>query len=133
MKTKFTIGITIILGAAIIFFLSGGVKEAKVFYMTPEEFIKSNYNNNERTRLTGRVETGSVRISNDRPEMNFTLEDEKEKIKIHYIGNVPESFAEEIDIVVDGRMGEGVFEAKEIIVKCPSKYESRLKENNMGK
>ncbi len=128
MKTKFVIGITIIIGAVIIFFLSGGVKGAKVFYMTPDEFINAKFNGGERVRLTGRIETGSVKVSSENQELNFVLEDDKAKINIHYSGNVPESFAEGVDIIVDGRMGEGVFEARDIIVKCPSKYESRLKE-----
>lgn len=133
MGTKFVIGATIIMGAIVLFFLSGGLKGGKVFYMTPEEFVNSKYNNGERARLTGRVQIGSVKISNDKPELRFTLEDGKEKIPIHYLGNVPESFAEGLDVVVDGRMGKDVFEAKELIVKCPSKYESRLPEKKTEK
>jgi len=133
MGTKFVIGVTIILGAVVLFFLSGGLKGGKVFYMTPQEFVNSKYNNRERVRLTGRVQIGSAKISNDKPELYFILEDEEAKIPIHYAGNVPESFAEGLDVVAEGRMGENFFEAKELIVKCPSKYESRLPEKKTEK
>jgi len=128
VSVKVVIGITIIVGAFVLFFLSGGLKGGKVFYMTPEEFVTSKYNNGERVRLTGRVQIGSAKISTNKPEVNFILEDEKAKIAVHYLGNVPESFAEGIDVVAEGKMGENVFEAKDLIVKCPSKYESKLPE-----
>ncbi|MCX7830339.1 MAG: cytochrome c maturation protein CcmE [Acidobacteria bacterium] len=128
MRTKIVIGAVIIAGAVALFFLSGGVSSGKVFYMTPDEFVRSSNNNGERVRLTGRVEIGSVKLPAGKQELFFMLEDDKAKIPVHYKGNVPESFAEGRDIVAEGRMGDSFFEAKEIIVKCPSKYESILKE-----
>lgn len=133
MKTKIIICLTIAIGAVVLFFLSGGIKGGKVFYMTPQEFIISNFNGGERVRLTGRVALGSFTFSTEKLEMTFIMEDEKSKIPIHYKGNVPEAFAEGVDIVVEGSMKESVFEAKNIIVKCPSKYESKLKETKEEK
>lgn len=128
MSVKLVIGLTVTVGAVVLFFLSGGIKGGNVFYMTPEEFINSKYNNGERVRLIGRVQPGSVKVSNDKLELHFVLEDEKVKIAVRYLGDVPESFAEGLDVVADGKMGKNAFEAKDLIVKCPSKYESKLPE-----
>jgi cytochrome c-type biogenesis protein CcmE len=126
MKVKVIIGSTIILGAIFLFFLMGGGKSAKVFYQTPTDFLKSNFNNGERVRLTGKVEKGSISIAENKLDLNFNLIDENEKVKVHYKGTIPEAFAEDLEVVADGRHSNGIFEAKEIIVKCPSKYESKL-------
>lgn len=132
MRTKLIIGLTIVLGAVVLFFLSGGGKGRQVFYMTPTEFAAAGNNNGERARLTGRVGTGTIRIAANKLDLDFVMEDGTTKVPIHYKGTVPEAFAEGLDVVVDGRMGVSVFEAKEIIVKCPSKYESKLDRQKKG-
>ena len=41
---------------------------------------------------------------------------------------MPDAFQEGLQVVVDGRMdGQGTFQGRELIVKCPSKYESKSK------
>ncbi|HQO20664.1 MAG TPA: hypothetical protein PLA03_09920 [Acidobacteriota bacterium] len=41
MRTKLIVGITVMVGAVVLFFLSGGGKSGNVFYMTPTEFLSS--------------------------------------------------------------------------------------------
>jgi cytochrome c-type biogenesis protein CcmE len=129
MRTKLIVGITVVLGSVILFFLSGGGKGKQVFYMTPSEFLSSPAKTVDRVRLTGRVEKNSVKIADNKLDLNFIMGDGQQQIPIHYKGTIPEAFAEELEVVVDGRMAGGNFEGKEIIVKCPSKYESKLKED----
>lgn len=126
MKVKLIIGLTIAIGSIILFFLIGSGSSVKVFYQTPTDFVKSNFNNGERVRLTGKVEKGSVIIGQDKLDLQFVLIDANEKVKVHYRGTIPEAFAEELEVVADGRQINNIFEAKELIVKCPSKYESKL-------
>jgi len=135
MRTKLIIGLTVMVGAVILFFLSGGGRSKQVFYMTPSEFLASPAKGGgERVRLTGRVEKGTVKIAENKLDLNFTMSDGGGKIPVHYKGTIPEAFAEDLEVVVDGRMASGIFEGREIIVKCPSKYESKLKEEeNKGK
>ena len=134
MRTKLIVGLTVIVGAVILFFLSGGGKSKQVFYMTPSEFLASPAKGGDRVRLTGRVEKGTVNIAANKLDLNFTMTDGGGRIPVHYKGTIPEAFAEDLEVVVDGRMAGGIFEGREIIVKCPSKYESKLKEEeNKGK
>ncbi len=47
-----------------------------------------------------------------------------ERVTVQYTGSVPDQFRPERDIVVDGRLQNGVFVAERdsLITKCPSKY-----------
>lgn len=129
MRTKLIVGITVMVGAVILFFLSGGGRSSHVFYMTPTEFLSSPAKAGERVRLMGRVEKESVRTSDNRLDLSFTMSDGAGRVPVHFRGAIPEAFAEGLEVVVDGRMSGALFEARDIIVKCPSKYESRLQEN----
>ena len=42
--------------------------------------------------------------------------------RVVYANPKPASFEDAEQVVVEGRMGDGVFEAEHILVKCPSKY-----------
>jgi cytochrome c-type biogenesis protein CcmE len=59
----------------------------------------------------------------------FYLKDEKNKIaRVVYHGSRPNNFEMAINLVVKGHYENGIFHAKEILTKCPSKYESTGKE-----
>ena len=80
-----------------------------------------------RVSLVGRV-VGPVR-GRERARtdgMRFTLRDVEgtKTVRVVYKGSVPDLFHTGRDIVVDGRLREGVFvaEADTLVTKCPSKY-----------
>jgi len=55
----------------------------------------------------------------------FTLEDEKgKKINVVYDGAKPGNFDQAKEIVCIGEYKDGTFHAKNILVKCPSKYQA---------
>lgn len=69
--------------------------------------------------------------------LTFVLTDGKEAMKVTYQGVLPSTFPvgkeigeeSKIDVVVIGSLTSlGEFKATQILVKCPSKYESRLNE-----
>jgi cytochrome c-type biogenesis protein CcmE len=128
MRTKLIVGLTVAIGAVILFFLAGGGKGKQVFYMTPSEYLASSAKSGDRARLTGKVMKDSVKVADNKLDLNFMMGDGQKQIPIHFKGTIPEAFAEDLEVVVDGRMAGDTFEGKEIIVKCPSKYESKLKE-----
>ena len=61
--------------------------------------------------------------------MRFTLQDYKgnETVEVVYKGSVPDAFRVGREVVVDGSMQNGVFQAKRdsLVTKCPSKYQER--------
>jgi cytochrome c-type biogenesis protein CcmE len=54
----------------------------------------------------------------------FTLEDESgKKIDVIYDGAKPGNFDQATEVVCQGQFRDGKFHAKNILVKCPSKYQ----------
>lgn len=54
----------------------------------------------------------------------FQLKDEDgEKLTVSYQGQKPEQFDSAFHIVAIGKYEGGVFNAKKLLIKCPSKYE----------
>ena len=129
MRVKLMVAFIIAAGAAAIFFLSGTATDGKaVYYYSPTEFAAKPELAQDRLRLKGKIEPGSVRLSPDRLDLSFAVTDGQKSLPVHYRGAVPDAFQEGLEVVVDGRMGAGgVFEGRELIVKCPSKYESGAK------
>lgn len=129
MRVKLMVAFIIAAGAAAIFFLSGTATDGKaVFYYSPTEYLAKPDLAGERLRLKGKIEPGTVRLSADRLDLTFSVTDGQKSLPVHYRGAVPDAFQEGLEVVVDGRMGGGgTFEGRELIVKCPSKYESGAK------
>jgi cytochrome c-type biogenesis protein CcmE len=128
MKVKWTVGLIIIAGAIALFFLSGSGSSRPVLYYGPKEFRADPAKQAGRVKLKGLIQPGSVKMSQNRLDVWFNVQDEKDlaqAVPVHYQGAVPDAFQEGLQIVVDGRMdGSGTFQGRELIVKCPSKYES---------
>jgi cytochrome c-type biogenesis protein CcmE len=60
--------------------------------------------------------------------LHAALEDPTSKrLEIEYIGVMPDLLRHEAQAIVTGRMGEdGVFEAYELLLKCPTRYEDEV-------
>lgn len=131
MRVKWTIGLIIVAGAVALFFLSSTGNSKPVFYYSPTEFHADPAKQKDRLKLKGLIQPGSVKMSPNRLDVWFNVQDEKDltnSVPVHYQGAVPDAFQEGLQVVVDGRMdGQGTFQGRELIVKCPSKYESRAK------
>lgn len=140
MRVKWTIGLIIVAGAVALFFLSSTGNSKPVYYYSPTEFHADPAKQKDRVKLKGLIQPGSVKLSQNRLDVWFNVQDEKDLSKtlpVHYQGAVPDAFQEGLQVVVDGRMdGQGTFQGRELIVKCPSKYESKDKApgtNDSGK
>ncbi len=77
-------------------------------------------------RVEGMVENSSVQNSAGSSDFRFRIERNGQAMPVHYVGIVPDTFREGIGVTVRGRLTvAGLFEATEVIAKCPSKYEMR--------
>lgn len=69
----------------------------------------------DKSTLSANVKAGEVR---------FVLKDEKgERVQVLYKGPQPSNMGEATKIVVHGGMKGDVFVARDLLVKCPSKYQ----------
>lgn len=75
------------------------------------------------------VDRSSVVRNTAARELRFVIRDEKthETMPVVYRGAIPESFDEAPRVVVVGSCKNGVFEADQILAKCPSRYSAEDK------
>jgi cytochrome c-type biogenesis protein CcmE len=56
--------------------------------------------------------------------LGFDIVDESGRMSVVYNGARPDMFRDQAELVVEGKLSpEGIFEARTIVLKCPSKYE----------
>lgn len=81
-----------------------------------------------RLKMGGHVLDGSIANKPGTLEYVFDVERNGKKIRVFYTGVVPDTFKDDAEVVVAGKMRpEGHFEATEVVAKCPSKYEAEEK------
>ena len=92
---------------------------------------------NRQVQMEGYVVIDS--ISWEPPVLTFMMTDGVSEVNVRYEGVLPGSFPvggisseSEIDVVAIGSLNySGEFEAGQILVKCPSKYEQKLNETSL--
>ena len=63
----------------------------------------------------------------------FNLKDDKgEVMPVVYHGVIPGNFDQATMVVAIGRYQDGRFQAEELLVKCPSKYQAEAERTNPG-
>jgi len=117
MKVKYIIGIIIIIAFGA--FAITSFKSSITPYVSIQEAIESG----GAVQVKGqRVDAGMFDV--DQNVFKFTLKDEKgNQIEVIYDGAKPGNFEQATEVVCQGEYKEGKFHAKNILVKCPSKYQ----------
>ena len=116
MKAKYIVG-TIIIVAFIIW---AGISFNKT--LTPYVSLADAKKTQSIVQVKGkRIDNG--RFDMDKKLFLFTMEDDLgEQIEVIYDGSKPGNFEQATEVVCVGRYQNGKFYAKELLVKCPSKY-----------
>ncbi len=134
-NVKIVISLTLVIGAIILLVVTSTKRTGYTthYYHTTSEFLaKAQDYVNGAVRVNGKVVPGSVRqipisAEHSLPALDFVLGDSlNARVPVHYVGTtVPDAFREGADLVVEGvYTRERVIQAKQLLVKCPSKYES---------
>ena len=70
------------------------------------------------------VKAKNYEIDKTNRTFSFYMVDEKgNEMKVVYQGTIPNNFETATSVVVTGKYENGSFHAKDILTKCPSKYE----------
>ncbi len=120
MKPKFYIGIVVIIVFSI--FAFGAFQSAVTPYVTFRESFDSSRN----VQVMGYFTGGEARYDLEQGYLAFELEDiEGTRVRVNFSGAKPANFENAESIVVIGKydVSHEVFQAENILVKCPSKYE----------
>ncbi len=80
----------------------------------------------DRIRVSGKVASDSLRIAEDRRHAAFSLRGTSSRLDVICSGPLPDNLAEEMDVVVEGRLEDsGLLRAEKVLTRCASKYESQ--------
>lgn len=91
-----------------------------VFFRSPTEVAAGKVAVNQRVRIGGLVENGSL-IKNGE-NVSFSVTDMSNTLKVQYTGLLPDLFREGQGIVAEGHMKDGVFVASEVLAKHDENY-----------
>lgn len=133
-KIYFSVTILIL---TIIYFVVLAFDSSTVFYYKIEELSQANIKSTETVRVVGTLVDDSFDRESNSTSVSFSIssEDGKNTLNAQYQGIVPELFFnEQSEIVLEGKLAnihsseDKIFNAENIIVKCPSKYEEVITE-----
>jgi cytochrome c-type biogenesis protein CcmE len=151
---KFVIGGLLILGAVVFLIWSSTAATSEYFLTVDELNAKGSDMIGRNLRVSGAVIGDTIQYDAQTLTLTFeaahvpgdqaVLEDEgglaealhqavidptRSRIKIVYIGPMPDLLRHEAQAIVTGKLGEdGVFHADELLLKCPTKYEEAVPE-----
>jgi len=125
MKKKLLIGGAIIL-IAVVYLLYLSFGSSVSYYVTVREFFdRSDELIDTNVRVAGNVADTPIKWNADDLELMFTITEGGKNMTVVYNGAQPSGFKAGSTILVEGKYGsDGVFRASQLILKCPSKYES---------
>lgn len=114
-----TLGVALLLATALIYTSFSASTVAK----TPSELLQQSVPGKS-YELTGKVAKGSVKEVGD--DLEFEVQDRagNKKILVKYSGTVPDPFREGREVIVSGKVEDGVLIAEpgSLVTKCPSKF-----------
>jgi cytochrome c-type biogenesis protein CcmE len=78
------------------------------------------------------VKEKNYQIDNQNKTFSFIMTDEHgNQMKVIYEGTIPNNFESATSVVVTGKYQNGYFHAKDILTKCPSKYEEKTANSSL--
>lgn len=129
---RFFVGLTGV-AAVVGYLIWTGISETMVYYLTPAELlarVEADPAYHEvGLKVSGRVLAGSQeQVPGETLLHRFVvteLEDPSIRFPVQYRGVLPDTFVDEVEVVLEGRYRtDGVFEARTVLTKCGSRYEA---------
>ena len=123
---KFLIGgvvVAVVIGVLIATSFSGSTSD----YITIVQAKGLDADQARNSRVAGEIVPNSVDWSTRELHLTFEIEDETGVMPISYYGPQPDMLVDAVEAVVIGKYDPAgdVFEAEELMMKCPSKYEEQ--------
>lgn len=127
-RTKFLIGASLVLTTAG-YLMASSIRQTGMYFLTPTELAAKLEADptlhGVGVKLGARVVPGSIARSAGGREYAFMVTDGAKTVPVLYRGIAPDTFTDDVDVVVEGRMGQdGTFRATTLLAKCASRYES---------
>jgi cytochrome c-type biogenesis protein CcmE len=124
--TKFLIGglvVVVVIGVLIVTSFSGSTSD----YLTIAEVKALGPDQTRDSRVAGEIVPDSVQWNTQDLHLTFEIKDETGQLAISYHGPQPDMLVDAVEAVVIGKYNPAsqVYEAEELLMKCPSKYEEK--------
>ena len=132
-QKRFLVGGLVIFATLLVFGLTTfTLSSTQVYYLTVTEAqAQLRTGSREVVRVNGVVDFTSVKWDAQKLDLAFDMVEGKNRIPILYHGVMPDTFNQSESVVVEGTLNKsGVFEAKTLLVKCPSRYEPVVAPSN---
>jgi cytochrome c-type biogenesis protein CcmE len=125
MKNKYVFGgiiIVVFLGLMGYLFTQSNIQYEEDFNRVKET--------DKTVKATGQwVKYKSYKVDKESRTFSFYMSDANGvELNVIYEGTIPNNFESAMSVVVTGKYENGYFHAKEILTKCPSKYEEEYEE-----
>ena len=123
-RKKFIIG-GIIICTAVGYLAYMGFASSATYYYTVSELLEQTKSVEvTNVRVNGQVVSDSIEREAGELTLRFIITEGGKSLPVIYRGVVPDAFKDGIDIVIEGHLNSaGVFQADNILTKCPSKYD----------
>jgi cytochrome c-type biogenesis protein CcmE len=123
---KFLIGgvvVAVVIGALIFTSFSGSTSD----YLTIAQVKALGLEQPRDSRVAGAIVPDSVAWNTRDLHLTFEIEDETGILPVSYHGPQPDMLVDAVEAVAIGKYDPSaqVFEAEELLMKCPSKYEEK--------
>jgi cytochrome c-type biogenesis protein CcmE len=133
-RTKFIVGGSLVI-ITVGYLMASGIKETGVYYLTPTELatkITTDHSfYNVGVKMGARVLKGSITRDVASQTITFRATDGAHTFPVVYRGLAPDTFTDEVDVVVEGRLQpDGTFRATTLLAKCGSRYEVAPKQTS---
>jgi cytochrome c-type biogenesis protein CcmE len=119
IRLAIALGVAVLLAGALVYTSFDAATEAR----QPSQLLAGG-KPGKSYELTGKVANGSVDRRGE--VLRFRVRDRagSTSVPVHYRGAVPDPFREGREVIVKGRLSEGLFVAEKdsLVTKCPSKF-----------
>jgi cytochrome c-type biogenesis protein CcmE len=157
-RIKFLIGGLMII-AAVVYLIISSTKASAQYFLTVDELINKGSSVQGRDlRISGAVVGDSIKYDPQTLNLTFTIasipgdnkeieklgglaavlhaavsDPSRQRISVFYNGPKPDLLRDEAQAIITGQMGQdGTFQAEELLLKCPTKYEKAVPDQAEG-
>jgi len=124
VKKRYLIGGGILV-AVVVYLLYLSFGSSVSYYVTVSEFFaKGTELHDTNIRVAGKIADSPVDWDAKELELRFIITEGGDTMAVVYQGAKPSTFKAGSNILVEGKYhSDGIFQASQLLLKCPSKYE----------
>lgn len=125
LNWRLVIGV-LVTAAVLGYLVIDGLGSETYFFTVDEAIAQAKSVTGETIRVKGTVVEGSIEGEKGEVGRSFEISEKGETIRIEYDQAMPDTFKEGVQVVATGTLeSEDRLVAREVLVKCPSRYEGK--------